>query len=118
MRIYRVVLTPPAEQDLLAVQRYLFRTHRQFGRSRQEAVHLAQTRAERIRGAVFALGRAPHQGQPRPELSPAMRSVTKDRAIFYFELDEQAEELRLLAIFFGGQDHQRAMLRRALHKEP
>ena len=42
---------------------------------------------------------------------PGLRTVTKDRAIFYFLVDE---EVRVLAVFFGGQAHQRAMLRRVL----
>ena len=79
---------------------------------------MAAERILAIKQAALALGRAPHQGQSRAELSPAVRSVTKDRAVFYFSLEEETETLSILAIFYGGQDHQRAMLRRALEQEP
>jgi plasmid stabilization system protein ParE len=49
-----------------------------------------------------------------PKLAPGLRSVTKDRAVFYFTFDDDARIVCVLAVFFGGQDHQRAMLRRLL----
>ena len=52
------------------------------------------------------------QGTLRPELGDGIRNVTKHRAIFYFEVLE--EQIRVLAIFFGGQDHQGRMLLRIL----
>ncbi len=41
-----------------------------------------------------------------------MRHVTKNKVVFYFQIQELQKVLRLLAVFFGGQDHQRHMLRR------
>ena len=52
-----------------------------------------------------ALGQAPLQGTLWPDLLPDLRWVIKNRAIFYFRVDERAAVLRVLAIFFGGQDH-------------
>ncbi|MEQ1616787.1 MAG: hypothetical protein ABL883_00400 [Terricaulis sp.] len=43
-----------------------------------------------------------------------LRSDTKDRAISYFTVDDDARLVRVLAVFFGGQDHQREMLKRLL----
>jgi plasmid stabilization system protein ParE len=63
---------------------------------------------------MLSLGEKPHQGTLRPELLPGLRSVTKQRAIFYFIVDEPKRQVRVLAVFFGGQDHQRQMLRRLL----
>lgn len=59
-----------------------------------------------------ALGSAPHQGTLRPDLRPGIRNATRERAVFYFEADDAARIVRVLAVFFGGQDHQRAMLLR------
>ena len=60
-----------------------------------------------------ALGpKSPHQGTLRTKMVPGLRSVTKDRAIFYFTVDDEARLVRVLAVFFGGQDHQREMLKR------
>ena len=67
-----------------------------------------------IEEALFAVGAAPHQGTLMPDLGPGLRRVTRERAIFYFETDDIAQRVRVLAIFFGGQDHQRRMLVRLL----
>jgi plasmid stabilization system protein ParE len=64
-----------------------------------------------------ALGDVPHQETLRPDLLPGLRSVTKQRAIFYFDVDDHLRLVRVLAIFFGGQDHQRAMLQRLSNPE-
>ncbi|WP_264773569.1 hypothetical protein [Defluviimonas salinarum] len=37
---------------------------------------------------------------------------TKERAILYFDLDEGRRTVRLLAVFFGGQDRRAAILER------
>jgi len=37
-----------------------------------------------------------------------------DFLVASFIVDEEARVVRVLAVFFGGQDHQRAMLRRLL----
>ena len=63
---------------------------------------------------MLSLGEAPHQGTLRADLLPGLRSVTKDRAIFYFDIDDDRRTVRILAVFFGGQDHTRRMLMRLL----
>ncbi len=32
---------------------------------------------------------------------PGLRRVTKDRAVFYFTVDEERRVVRVLAVFFG-----------------
>ena len=48
---------------------------------------------------------------------PGLRRVTKDKAIFYFIVDEAKAHVNVFAIFYGGQDHQRRMLMRPLGGE-
>ncbi|MBY0563268.1 MAG: hypothetical protein K2P58_03695 [Hyphomonadaceae bacterium] len=62
------------------------------------------------------IAKRPHQGTLLPNLLPNLRCVTKDHAIFYFTVDDEARIVRVLAIFFGGQDHQRHMLKRLLEE--
>jgi toxin ParE1/3/4 len=45
-----------------------------------------------------------------------VRYLTIDRAIYGFDVDKAARKVRILAIFFGGQDHVRHMLVRLLGK--
>jgi len=59
---------------------------------------------------MASLADLPHQGTLHPKVMPGLRSVTKNRANFYFTVDDEAQIVRVLAVFFGGQDHQRAML--------
>ena len=60
------------------------------------------------------LGKAPFRGTFMPELLPGLRRVTKNQAIFHFDVDDGEKTLRVLAIFFGGQDYQRHMLKRVV----
>jgi plasmid stabilization system protein ParE len=39
-----------------------------------------------------------------------LRHVTIDGAVYWFVVDEEAVFVRILAVFFGGQDHERRML--------
>ncbi|ATF20224.1 type II toxin-antitoxin system RelE/ParE family toxin [Phaeobacter gallaeciensis] len=112
--IYRVDRAEAIDRDLEAIFDFLFEAAISFGEDTETAFERAATRLAEIDDAMEALGHAPHQGMLRPEIAPGLRSVTKGRAIFYFDLDETDQQLRVLAVFFGGQDHQRRMLLRAL----
>ncbi len=83
-----------------------------FGVPFADAKRRATARVLKIRDHMNALAARPHRGTLRSALLPDLRSVTKDRAIFYFTVDDEAQLVRVLAVFFGGQDHQRAMLKR------
>jgi plasmid stabilization system protein ParE len=84
----------------------------QFGETFAEAKARAGKRLAEIEDAMEALTKVPHQGTLQPKLLPGLRCVTKERAVFYFIVDEDQRVVRVLAVFFGGQDHQRRMLRR------
>ena len=109
---YRVERSLDTDRDLGAIFDFLFESYMAFGDNRDEALDRAAARIEGIEAEMLALGDAPHQGTLRLDLLPGLRSVTKQRAIFYFDVDDDARVVRVLAIFFGGQDHQRAMLAR------
>ena len=60
------------------------------------------------------LGEVPHQGTLRPHLGDGIRNVTKNRAVYYFDVDDSKKLVRVLAVFFGGQDHDARILLRLL----
>ncbi len=91
---------------------FLLNSYMGFGDERGEALERAAARIEGIEAEMLALGDVPHQGALRPDLLPGLRPVTKQGAIFYFDVDDDLRLVRVLAIFFGGQDHQRALLQR------
>lgn len=111
---YEIERGPDVNNDLEAIFDFLFDTHLGFGERPDAALERAAKRVARIEAAMERLGKMPKQGTLRPNLMPGLRSVTKDRAIFYFTVDDEARMVRVLAVFFGGQDHQREMLKRLL----
>ena len=111
---YRVERALGVDRDLDLIFDHLAGAYVDFGETRLEALTHAAVRIERIQGQMGALARQPHQGTLRPDLGAQVRSVTKTRAVFYFEIDEVRAVVRILAVFFGGQDHIRQMLTRLL----
>ena len=49
-------------------------------------------------------------------LLPGLRHVTIERAIYWFDVPEAERTVRVLAVFFGGQDDVRHMLERLLSR--
>ncbi|WP_353476627.1 type II toxin-antitoxin system RelE/ParE family toxin (plasmid) [Salipiger sp. H15] len=111
---YSVLRAAAVARDLELIFDFIAGSAETLGEDAGTAFDMAERRIRAILGAMEGLGRAPHQGTLRPELGAGVRHVTKDRAIFYFEVDDAAEELRILAVFFGGQDHDRHILLRLL----
>jgi toxin ParE1/3/4 len=109
-----VIRSEQADRDLADILEHLFASHIAFGEGPPRAAELAGARLRRIHTAMEKLGRMPHQGALRPEMLPGLRVVTKERAVFYFLVDDAQNQVRVLAVFFGGQDQQREMLKRVM----
>jgi toxin ParE1/3/4 len=109
---YDVTRSAQADRDLDALFDFLMGSYASLGDDVARAFDRAEDRVTRIKSDLRALGRMPHQGTLRPKMMSGLRSVTKDRAVFYFTVDDAARRVRVLAVFFGGQDHQREMLKR------
>ncbi len=112
MKRFRLERSPQATRDLKAILRFLIKSHRGFGERFDGAKERASKRVLQIEAAMEKLARLPKQGTLLPKLMPGLRRVTKDRAVFYFIIDEEPRIVRVLAVFFGGQDHQSEMLKR------
>lgn len=111
---YRVERAEDTDRDLDAIFDFLFEAYLAFGEDADGAFERASRRLLAVEDAMASLGKAPHQGTLRPEFGEALRNVTKERAVFYFEVDDDARCVRVLAVFYGGEDHQRKMLIRLL----
>lgn len=103
-------------RDLERIYDFLFDSYVGFGDDPEDAHARAAKRVECIEAEMERLAARPRQGTRRDAMLPGLRCVTKDRAIFYFTIDEVRCVVRVLAVFFGGQDHQRAMLFRMKHE--
>jgi plasmid stabilization system protein ParE len=74
----------------------------------------AETRVQSIRADITQLGQLPYRGTLHDEMLPGLRHLTIGQAIVWFDRDEDVKLVRVLAVFFGGQDHIRRMLTRLL----
>ena len=111
---YRVERAEDTDRDLEVIFDFLFESFVAFGEDAGSALEHASRRLLAIEDAMADLGKVPHQGTLRPELGEELRNVTKDRAVFYFDVDDKARVVRILAVFYGAEDHQRKMLLRLL----
>ncbi|TCV55432.1 type II toxin-antitoxin system RelE/ParE family toxin [Agrobacterium tumefaciens] len=109
---YKVLRSTQTDQDLGLILDHLIQSYLDLG----DALPAAFTRAVRCVGSIEAdmeaLHKTPFQGTLLPEILPGLRRVTKNQAVFYFDIDEGEKTVRILAVFFGGQDHLRYMLTR------
>jgi len=113
---WTVVFSAAAGKDLDLIEAHLLKAYRSFGESPRGAAIHASTRIEAILVTAERLASAPFRGQARDDLLPGLRYLSLDGAIYWFVADDVSREVRVLAIFFGGQDHQRHMLVRLLQK--
>lgn len=111
---WTVEFAEDATRDLGLIFDHLFASYRTFGEDDVSAFDHAEARIRAIRATADRLATAPERGNRRDDILPGLRHLTMDAAIYWFEVDSPSERVRVLAIFFGGQDHVRHMLRRLL----
>ena len=109
---FKVLRSTQTDQDLGLILDHLIQSYLDLGDALPAAFTRAARRVESIEADMEALHKAPFQGTLLPEILPDLRRVTKNKAVFYFDVDEAEKTVRILAVFFGGQDHQRHMLKR------
>ena len=110
--VYRVVRETRVTLDLDIIEDYLVLSYQNFGEGVESATSRATARIKDALSYMRSLAAHPHRGTEHPEIQPGLRTLTNNRFIYYFKIDELFSEVRILAIFFGGMDHQRRMLHR------
>jgi plasmid stabilization system protein ParE len=93
---YRVVFSPEAEEQLVALYRYI-------------AAAASPDIAARYTGAIVSycesLQTFPHRGTMRDDVRPGLRVTNyKKRAVIAFDVD--AEQVSIVGVFYGGQDYE------------
>ena len=112
----RVEFAEDALRDLDLIFDHLAESYRGFGEAPDEAFAHAARRIRAILEAAGRIAHAPHRGTGHDELAPGIRHVTLDRAVYYFQVADEGS-VRVLALFFGGQDHERRMRLRILRRD-
>jgi toxin ParE1/3/4 len=111
---FAIEFSADAERDFDLIFDHLFESYVTFGEGTEEALNHAARRVMDIRKAVDRLASFPLRGAARDDILPGIRFLTIARAIYWFDVDRTAHKVRILAVFFGGQDHIRHMLVRLL----
>ena len=113
---WTVEFSRASEHDLSLIFDHLFEAYNDLGETETEAFDHAAERVMGIRDSAVGLSMNPQRGTLREAHGPNVRNITINKAIIWFQLDEERQTVRILAFFFGGQDHIRQMLRRLLEK--
>ena len=94
-----------AERDFELIFDHLVKSYLEFSEDNDVAFERAVERIRGIRISANKLALAPKQGTLRPDILERLRFVRLDKAVFWFVLDEGQKIVRVLAVFFGAQDH-------------
>jgi len=113
---YEVVFAADARRDFTLIFEFLVDSYIGFGDDTETAILRAETRVQSIRADITQLGQLPYRGTLHDEMLPGLRHLTIGQAIVWFDIDQDVKLVRVLAVFFGGQDHIRRMLTRLLGK--
>jgi toxin ParE1/3/4 len=115
---FRIEVSTEASCDLELIFDHLVETYLGFGENLHDALDHAEARVRSIRKETERLGAEPYRGSAHNDLLPGLRHLTLNRAIYWFEISEELHRVRVLAIFFGGQDHIRHMMLRLIGEPP
>jgi len=115
---YKIEFAEASERDLELIFDHLFESYLGFGESTVHALEHAALRISDIRAAAASLTLIPERGTARGDILPGLRFMVMDRATRWYDIDDEARTVRVLGIFFGGQDHIRRMLIRLLGPDP
>lgn len=111
---FAIEFSADAERDFDLIFDHLFESYLGFGESVEQALDHAAGRIMGIRRAADRLNSFPLRGTLRDDILPGIRFLAVANAVYWFDVDQTARKVRVLAVFFGGQDHIRHMLVRLL----
>ena len=104
---FRLDLSAQAKRDFGLILDHFLRSHISFGESVAIAIEHAEARLLEIRATADRILTAPHRGERYDDILSGLRHLTINRAIYWFEVNEEKKTVRILAVFFGGQDQVR-----------
>ena len=98
--------------DLDLIEDHLVGAYQEFGDDLANAIERAAARIDEALLHLRTFEAHPYRGTEHKAIRPGIRSVTNKKFVFYFEIDDEDSEVRVLAIFFGGADHRRQIVDR------
>lgn len=112
--VWRLEFSEDVERDFALIFDHLFESYTALGESVEKSLADAGQRLLDIRADADRILIAQLRGEKHDDLLPGLRHLTINRAIFWFVVTEETETVRVLAVFFGSQNHRVHMLRRLL----
>lgn len=116
--MWTVEFAAAAEHDLALIFDHLLNSYLDFGDDLETALDRAEDRILAIQSSALDLANAPFQGTLRPDILGDLRYVRHNKSVFWFVAEKNRKVVKVLAVFFGGQDHVRHMLARLLSGIP
>ncbi|PZX36927.1 plasmid stabilization system protein ParE [Roseinatronobacter thiooxidans] len=112
--MWKIEVSEAAERDLGLLFLHLANSYVEFASNRREAAAQARKHVQKVFAARERIASASMRGERHDAWMPGLRHLILDKGVYCYLVDEGAHGIRILAIFFGGQDHQRCMLLRLL----
>lgn len=100
---YRIEFAEASERDLELIFDHLFESYVGFGESTGQALEHAGQRITGIRAAAERLTLFPERGASRDDILPGLRFMVMERAIYWYDVDDKARKIGVLAIFSAGR---------------
>ena len=111
---FKIEFSAEAGRDFALIFDHQFESYRSFGTRVEAALDHSEDRIRDIRQKADRLDAALDCGERHDNLLPGLRHLTIDRAVYWLNVREAEQRIRILALFFGGQDQFRHMLTRLL----
>lgn len=112
--MWKIEVSEAAEGDLELLFYHLADSYVEFGSNRSEAAAQARTRVQIVFEMTERIASDPMRGERHDDWIPGLRHLTLEKGVYWYLVDEATQRIRILAVFYGGQDHQRRMLLRLL----
>jgi plasmid stabilization system protein ParE len=99
---YRVVFAPEASDQLEELFLYI---------AQESSPEIAQRYTDAIIATCEGLARFPHRGVARGDIRSGLRLTHhKERTVIAYAVDDEAQTVLVVGVFYGGQDHEGALL--------
>ena len=96
MREYSVIISEPAEADLLAIYRHI---------AERSGIEIAFRFVESIEAYCRGFSLAPERGMKRDDLRSGLRTVGfRRRATIVFEVNHRARQVVVHGVYYAGRD--------------
>ena len=98
---YRIVFTPEAANQIVALYEYIIADGSPL---------IAERYTSAIVNYCEELNTFPHRGTRRDDIRPGLRITHyKKRAIIAFTIDDIAQRVIIVGVFYGGKDYEAAL---------